>query len=187
MKHGTLKLLQIVVIPNLKRNLISLGMLDSIGCEYSGQGETLEIWKNSKVVLVGQKINGLYIVKDINVPGAALITEKTCSEGDLWHKRLAHISAKGLVELKNRVLYQVVYPKIWNYVNHVCWVKRRSTNIRRLGMWQKEFLTTSIQIYGDQHKPSHWVVQVFLNSYWWFFKKNVDLLPTNKRSIPIII
>lgn len=49
-------------------------MLDSIGCEYSGHDGTLEVRKNSRIVLVGEKVNGLYVVKDIDSPGAALIT-----------------------------------------------------------------------------------------------------------------
>lgn len=60
MKNETTKLLQNVRhVPKLKRNLISLGMLDSTGCEYSGHGETLKVRKDSKVVLIGENMNGL--------------------------------------------------------------------------------------------------------------------------------
>lgn len=66
MRDVSIKLLQNVRhVPNLKRNLISLGMLDAIGCTYSGQDGILEVRKDSKIVVVGEKSNGLYVVKDI--------------------------------------------------------------------------------------------------------------------------
>lgn len=66
MKDGILKLLQNVRhVPGPKRNLISLGMLDSIGCEYNRQGGMIEVRKNSKIVLTTEKVNDLYVVRDI--------------------------------------------------------------------------------------------------------------------------
>ncbi|MDV3143386.1 MAG: hypothetical protein Q8761_03110, partial [Sweet potato little leaf phytoplasma] len=72
LKDGTVKLLRNVRhVPNLKRNLISLGMLDSIGCTYGGSGGTLEIKKDQKTVLVGPKINGLYVLEDVEMVHSA--------------------------------------------------------------------------------------------------------------------
>ncbi|XP_038904504.1 uncharacterized protein LOC120090876 [Benincasa hispida] len=56
-------------VPLLKRNLISLGMLDAIGCEYKG---------------------------------AYVATTNEITEADVWHKRLSHISAKGLEVLSKQ-------------------------------------------------------------------------------------
>lgn len=61
-------------VPYLKRNLISLGMLDSIlKCVHGGSGGTFEIKKDLKPVLVGVKINGLYVVYDVEIVLIALI------------------------------------------------------------------------------------------------------------------
>ena len=54
-------------VPSLKRNLIFLGMLDFIGCEYKGSAWRFEILKNSKVVLVGLRINGLFLIKEASM------------------------------------------------------------------------------------------------------------------------
>ncbi|XP_038896323.1 uncharacterized protein LOC120084587 [Benincasa hispida] len=39
------------------------GMLDAIRCEYRGKGGTLEVLKDTKVILLGKKINDLFVVK----------------------------------------------------------------------------------------------------------------------------
>lgn len=98
MKDGSVKLLRNVRhVPNLKRNLISLGMLDSIGCTYGGSDGTIEVKKDSKTVLTGIKINGLYVIQDVQmVQSALVVSEKGMTSSDYWHKRLSHISAKGL-------------------------------------------------------------------------------------------
>lgn len=98
LKDGSIKLLRNVRhVSNLKRNLISLGMLDSIGCTYGGSGGTIEVKKDSKIVLTGVKINGLYVIQDVQmVQSALVVTGKGMTDSDFWHKRLSHISAKCL-------------------------------------------------------------------------------------------
>lgn len=87
-------------VPSLKRNLISHGMLDAIGCEYSRHGGTLEVRKDSKVVLTAERSNGLFVRRGTEATGSINIVEDgKLTKADLWHKRLAHISRKGLQEL----------------------------------------------------------------------------------------
>ncbi|KAA0059756.1 Retrovirus-related Pol polyprotein from transposon TNT 1-94 [Cucumis melo var. makuwa] len=97
-KDGTTTLLRNVRhVPSLKINLISLGMLDSIGCEYKGSVRRFEIFKDSKIVLGGTKINGLFHIKEVSMNHVVLIVSNDkLTEGDLWHIRLSRISGKGL-------------------------------------------------------------------------------------------
>lgn len=54
-------------------------------------------------MLVGTKMNGLYVIKDVEMIQITLaISDKGPSEGDLWHKRLSHINSKGLDILSNQ-------------------------------------------------------------------------------------
>ncbi|KAA0065687.1 retrovirus-related Pol polyprotein from transposon TNT 1-94 [Cucumis melo var. makuwa] len=72
-------------VPSLKRNLIFLGMLDSIGCEYKGSAGRFEILKDFKIVLFGTKINGLFLIKEAPMNHDALIVSNdklTEVEGD---------------------------------------------------------------------------------------------------------
>ncbi|GFS46693.1 hypothetical protein Acr_00g0103700 [Actinidia rufa] len=47
-------------VPNLRKNLISIGMLDSKGCSFDASGEILRVSKGNKEMLWGKKIGGLY-------------------------------------------------------------------------------------------------------------------------------
>ena len=78
-------------------------MLDSIGCEYKGSARRLEILKDFKVVLVGLKINGLFLIKEVSMNHAALIfSDDMLTEGDLWHWRLSYMSGNGLKMLSDK-------------------------------------------------------------------------------------
>jgi hypothetical protein len=47
-------------VPKIKSNLISLGVLDSYGYKYTGQGGALILSKGSLVVMKATKFNNLY-------------------------------------------------------------------------------------------------------------------------------
>ncbi|GFZ21458.1 hypothetical protein Acr_29g0006200 [Actinidia rufa] len=47
-------------VPNLRKNLISIEMLDSKGCSFDASGGTLRVSKKNKEMLWGKKIEGLY-------------------------------------------------------------------------------------------------------------------------------
>jgi hypothetical protein len=49
-------------IPDLKKNLISLGTLDSLGYKYYGEGGVIRVSKGSLVVMKGNKFDGLYFL-----------------------------------------------------------------------------------------------------------------------------
>ena len=46
--------------PNLRKNLISLGMLDSQGCKFISSDEVLEDFKGVQIMLQGKKVGNLY-------------------------------------------------------------------------------------------------------------------------------
>lgn len=50
-------------VPDLRRNLISLGEFDNKGYEFRGRQGILRILKGSKVVVRGHKRGGLYSLK----------------------------------------------------------------------------------------------------------------------------
>ena len=83
-------------------------MLDSISCEYNGSSGRFEILKDSKIVLVGLRINELFLIKEMSMNHAALtVFNDMLTEGDLWNRRLSHISGKRLKLL----LEQGILPK----------------------------------------------------------------------------
>lgn len=92
-------------VPNLKRNLISLGVLESLGCRYTAEGGVLKVLRNSLVVMKACRSRNLYILKGSTVTGT--VDMSTFSELDttkLWHMRLGHMSEKDLSILSKRGL-----------------------------------------------------------------------------------
>ena len=61
-------------IPELKKNLISLGTLDSNGCTYKAGGGVMRISKGALVVMKGLKQNGLYFLQGSTITGAAAVS-----------------------------------------------------------------------------------------------------------------
>ena len=85
-------------VPQLKRNLISLG------CTIKAENEEIQVIDKGVVVMKGVRKNGLYILvgsSPVHGISASVIRDKT----KLWHMRLAHISERGLRELSNQGLF----------------------------------------------------------------------------------
>lgn len=87
-------------VPELKRNLVSLGMLDEQGYVFKVERGVLKVLKDSRVVMKSCKKKGLYSIQGKTIVGIA-----TRASGNglnrivLWHQRLGHLSEKGLNEL----------------------------------------------------------------------------------------
>ncbi|KAG8488618.1 hypothetical protein CXB51_016586 [Gossypium anomalum] len=115
-------------VPELKRNLISLSTLDSIGYRYTAESEVLKISKGSLVMTKGQrKTAKLYVLQGSTVTDDTAVASSSLSDGDitkLWHMRLGHMSENGMVELSKRGLLdggihntketlEYIYPDLW--------------------------------------------------------------------------
>ncbi|KAK3001074.1 hypothetical protein RJ639_020290 [Escallonia herrerae] len=82
-------------IPDFKKNLISLGTLDSIDCSISIKGGVMKVSKGAMVIMKGQKTGNLYKLMGKTVIGGASVSTHASSSNDnseLWHKRLGHLS-----------------------------------------------------------------------------------------------
>ncbi|KAH9697399.1 hypothetical protein KPL71_023589 [Citrus sinensis] len=91
--------------PRLKRNLISLGMLDGMGYSFKSENSGLKIMKGTEMVMKGVKKNGLYVLEGSSVPGsAAMPAVSDVNRTMLWHLRLGHMSIRGMQELSKQGL-----------------------------------------------------------------------------------
>ena len=83
----------------MRLNLISAGRLDDEGDTGSIQNGVMKFIKGSWILARARKINTLYLMhasicrEDVNVA--------TDNVGELWHKRLCHMSLKGMRTLAN--------------------------------------------------------------------------------------
>ncbi|PON84723.1 hypothetical protein TorRG33x02_194270, partial [Trema orientale] len=92
MHDGFERLLQDVrYIPELKRNLISLGTLDAKGYTYKAEKGVIKVIKGCMVVMKGTMKNGLYALEGSTVIGAVTsIVSDSEQKTKIWHQRLAH-------------------------------------------------------------------------------------------------
>lgn len=93
-------------IPELKRNLISLGSLEAHGCKYSAEGGVLKISKGALVLMKANRSGSLYVLQGSIVAGIADVATPPTHQDEtkLWHMRLGHMSEKGMNILCKRGL-----------------------------------------------------------------------------------
>ena len=94
-------------IQDLKKNLISLGTLDSLRYKYSGEGGVIRVSKGSLVIMNGNKVDDLYFLQGSTVTGSAVVSSSDDPDPDttcLWHMRLGHMSERGMTILSKQGL-----------------------------------------------------------------------------------
>lgn len=89
-------------VPQLKKMLISLGVLDSYGYNFRGQNGVMKVSKGTLVVMKAEKVGNLYRLKgNTHVSEATIVSEKEEEDTRVWHQRLGQMSEKGLHLLMN--------------------------------------------------------------------------------------
>ena len=80
-------------IPELRRNLISVGQLDDEGHAILFIGGTWKVTKGARVLARGKKTGILYITSS---PRDTIAVADASTDTSLWHRRLGHMSEKGM-------------------------------------------------------------------------------------------
>ncbi|KAH9781301.1 hypothetical protein KPL71_008412 [Citrus sinensis] len=94
------ELKEVRYVPELKRNLISLGMLDQMGLSIKLESGELRISNGNGVVMICYKRNGVYVLDGEAITGLSGVSiSSSCGNTLLWHLRLGYMSLKGLKEL----------------------------------------------------------------------------------------
>ena len=114
-----LRLLNVLYVPDLAVNILSLGRLDEEGYRMTMAGGKLIIFNhNGRLVAEMQRSEGrLYLLK-LNVVDQCLVTTEDSSENWLWHSRFGHINFHSLQEMSKRKLVKGL-PLI-SAPDHVC-------------------------------------------------------------------
>ncbi|KAK3029181.1 hypothetical protein RJ639_038733 [Escallonia herrerae] len=130
-------------IPDLKKNLISLGTLDSIDCSISIKGGVMKVSKAAMVIMKGQKTGNLYKLMGKTVIGGASVSTHASSSNDnseLWHKRLGHLSEGGMLELHKSKLLQGVKSCKLDFCKFCVFGKHKRVSFKAASHTSKEVL-----------------------------------------------
>jgi len=136
-------------IPDLKRNLISLVTLESLGCKYSAEGGVLKVSKGSLVLLKANQIGSLYVLQGTVVTGSAVVSS-SMPENDvtkLWHMRVGHMSEKGMHLLSKQGIGKL------DFCKH-CVFGKQKVSLLQLTV-PKVFLIILILTFGGLRKLPH--------------------------------
>jgi len=95
-------------IPDLSKNLISLGSLEEKGCKFQSDGGVLRVSKGALTITRGKRVGNLYFLQGSTITGSASVASSDptldIDVTKLWHVRLGHISERGMTILSKRVL-----------------------------------------------------------------------------------
>ena len=86
-------------MPDMSRNLISYGMLETAGCWYEGKDLRVNFYKDDKRILSGRYHLGLYYLQGTVLRGEANLSRPERNMTNVWHSRLGHMSLKNMSEL----------------------------------------------------------------------------------------
>jgi hypothetical protein len=109
MYHGLIRTISGVRhVKDLKKNLLSVGQFDSLGCKIRTDNGIMKIIKGALVVLKARKtVANMFVLMgethhetEVSIASASPAEEKTM----MWHKTLGHMSEKGLKILSDQKL-----------------------------------------------------------------------------------
>lgn len=85
-------------IPDLKKNLISLGTFDAKGYSIIIKGGVLKVVRGALITMKGTRKGNLYFLDGSTVTGRAAVSKSSddSDESRLWHMRLGHAGEKAL-------------------------------------------------------------------------------------------
>ena len=120
-------------VPYLRKNLISLGVLDDLGYSYSSKGGITKITKGALMVMKGQKVNTLYKLIGNTIVGRVAVTtpvESSIDDTKLWHMRLGHIGERGMLKLHKRNLLKGVKTCKLNFCKYCVYEKQHRVSFK---------------------------------------------------------
>ncbi|OAE23382.1 hypothetical protein AXG93_1660s1410 [Marchantia polymorpha subsp. ruderalis] len=118
-------------VPELYINLISIGILDDL--DYISKIEQVSMYiAKGATVLKGMKIGGFYYLIGETLYGVASVaTTQGHSKATLWHRRLGHISEKGLQLMSNQNLLVKYKVSKLDFCEHCFWQNIRAEISKR--------------------------------------------------------
>ena len=84
-------LTQVRHVPRLRKNLISLGALEALGCKFIGFDRFCKVSKEALVIMKGQRQDNIYKLIGNTSVGGGVATVADSTSARMWHARLGHM------------------------------------------------------------------------------------------------
>uniref|UniRef100_A0A2N9I9J1 Integrase catalytic domain-containing protein n=1 Tax=Fagus sylvatica TaxID=28930 RepID=A0A2N9I9J1_FAGSY len=183
MSDGVVRTLEKVRhIPDMRKNLISLGTLDSKGYSYKSKNGIMKVSKGAMVVMTGQKIssNVYKLLGNTILGGVAAVAESEDDDTLLWHMRLGHMSERGMRELHKRNLLTGIKSCKLDFCKYCIMGKQCRVRFKTATHKTKGILDyVHSDIWGPVRTPSKGGAQYFMSfiddysrKAWVYFLKN---------------
>lgn len=146
--NGTTQVItSVYFVPGLKNNLLSVGQLQQKRLKIIIDNDVCEIWhKQQRRMIMKSKISRNHMFVILAVIKKQGESEKSClhvteeKEDDLWHKRLGHLSHRGIQALGKKKMVTDLLELDRERAEIVCEVcmkgKQNKENIPKKSMWR---------------------------------------------------
>jgi len=132
MFDGTTKMLTDVIhVPDLRKNLISLGALDTNGYKTVVQGGVMKIYEGILLVMKAKKVGNLFQLEGrTGSDHVSTVSEHDSSSIRLWHQRLGHMSERGLKILADHKLLPNIRSGKLDFCKHCLFGKQNKQKFK---------------------------------------------------------
>jgi hypothetical protein len=118
-------------VPYLRKNIISIGKLESEGCISMFTDKVWKITKGSLVIEKGEKVCTLHLC--IGNTDSPISLASTGVYKTLWHNRLGHMSEKGMQILYKRIFFPDLKQIDLYFCEHCVYGKQKRVIFLRVG------------------------------------------------------
>jgi len=140
-------------IPDLSKNLISLGFLEEKGCKFQSDGGVLRVSKGALTIMRGKRVGNLYFLQGSTVTGSVSIASSDPTSDvnvtKLWHMRLGHMSERGMTILSKRDLLCGQCTSSLEFCEHCVFGKQKRLSFSTAITGPRKRWITSIRIFED--------------------------------------
>ncbi|KAL2622484.1 hypothetical protein R1flu_002689 [Riccia fluitans] len=151
-------------IPDMCKNLISLGMLVKKGYKFNVERNVLCVMAGDKVILRGRHRRNLYGLEGSTICSEAHVTASQEEMALLWHRRLGHMSKKGMEVLRKQDLLSSFKSSKLEFCEHCVFGKHKRSAFSVGTHRSTEVLEYAhSDVWGKSPVPSHFGKEYYIS------------------------
>lgn len=98
-KPQTIQVRNVLYVPTLTTNLLSVSQMTKNGCEVNFEKNGCKVYQNNRLILTALQHNNMYVLKDPSET-SALLSKVEEVDINLWHQRMAHLNFTDLQKIE---------------------------------------------------------------------------------------